>query len=483
MSHELRTPLNAIVGAAELLGRFVVEDRARGHLETITESADALLAIVNSILDFSKIEAGRMDIEKAPFSIEAVIEGAADVSAQLGREKGLVVQAYVDPSIPPVEGDAARLRQILLNLLGNAVKFTSRGQIVARALPIDLEGFRVLVRFEVEDSGRGIDAGALPLLFEPFVQVDKARTVAGTGLGLSISKRLVQLMGGEIGVESTPEVGSKFWFTVPFDRAAAPVGPIYQPLEGIRGLVVTKDDFFAQIIVRYLGSWGMESRVTTDPEELTAALESNGSTTWVAIVDADNLGTPAALDSVRKALARTSSRLIVVGAGEAMRKPVRQSHLFDAVIKASGRELDWGPVETQPAVAEADAAVTVLVVEDNARLRRLLALQFEELGVAAEFAGDGREAVEARRRGTFSVVFMDCQMPHMDGYEATRVIRGEDEALKRGHTPIVAMTANAFAEDREACLAAGMDDYLPKPVKLADLRSMIARWAKGVPTR
>jgi PAS domain S-box-containing protein len=369
MSHELRTPLSAIIGAAELLEREPLAGRSRSVVTTIAEASQALMTIVNTVLDFSKIEAGKLELQTAPFAIDALVGGAAEVAAQLAREKGLRLQTEVDAQIPPVAGDRDRLRQVLLNLLGNAVKFTERGDITLRADLVASEGEAVRVRFEIEDAGIGIAGDVMATLFEPFAQADRStsRRFGGTGLGLSISKRLVELMGGEIGVSSELGRGSTFWFVVPFRRA----------------------------------------------RELQPA------------------GIAAAGPGVRDA----------------------------------------------PRGAFAQPERVVLVAEDNQQLAELLKLQFDELGVPVAFVTDGRQALEAVASATFAMVFMDCQMPNLDGLDATRLIRAE-ERTRGGHIPIAAMTANAFAEDRAACMHAGMDDYLAKPVKLAELRALIARWTR-----
>jgi two-component system sensor histidine kinase/response regulator len=477
MSHELRTPLGAIIGAAELLSQTKQDERGQITVQTIVEASDALLALINSVLDFSKIEAGKMELACEPFEIEPILEGAADVLAHRAREKNITLNAYVDPSIPAVLGDRDRVRQILLNLLGNAVKFTDGGRVVARAVSIDLSDDAAIVRFDVQDTGIGISADVLPELFEPFAQADRSasRKFAGTGLGLSISKRLVELMGGEIGVESAPGVGSSFWFTVSFARAPADAAE-RRLLSGTAAFIVSGDDTFADIVERYLSSWSMETRRALSGEEVIDGFRGGGSpANWVAIVDVDNTGAIDLSSTIEILRAIAPSRVIAVGRNGLLSKPVRQSQLFDAIAKA----VDMPPhVAVPPPPPSSPAVLTngaILVAEDNERLQRLLKLQFDDLGVLVTFVSDGRRALEALRDQPFAMVFMDCQMPNLDGLEATKLIR-QEELLSGKHVPITAMTANAFAEDRVACLEAGMDDYLSKPVKLADLRAMIERW-------
>jgi two-component system, sensor histidine kinase and response regulator len=477
MSHELRTPLGAIIGAAELLSRTKQDERGQITVQTIVEASDALLALINSVLDFSKIEAGKMELAREPFEIEPVLEGAADVLAHVAREKNVTLNAYVDPSIPAILGDRDRVRQILLNLLGNAVKFTDSGRVVVRAVSIKLSTDIVVVRFDVQDTGIGISAEVLPELFEPFAQADRSasRRFAGTGLGLSISKRLVEMMDGEIGVESTPGAGSSFWFIVPFARAPEANAAQRQVPSGTSALVVSGDDTFADIIERYLTSWSIETRRAKSAEDVVKALPGSGSTeNWIAIVDLDNAGAIDLSSTIEILRAIAPARLIAVGHNGLLAKPVRQSQLFDAIAKA----IDMPPhIATAPTPLSTALLTsgTILVAEDNERLQRLLKLQFDDLGVRVTFVSDGREALEALRNQPYAMVFMDCQMPNLDGLEATKLIR-QEELLTGKHVPITAMTANAFAEDRQACLESGMDDYLSKPVKLADLRATIERW-------
>ena len=486
MSHELRTPLNAIIGGAELLSATNLDEHQRNFVESIDQSAEALLSVISSILDFSKIEAGKVDLEARDFELESVVAAAAAVLAPQTRDKGLTLHTYVDPLIPPtLRGDQDRLRQILLNLIGNAVKFTARGRVVVRALPAEMSSRYARVRFEVQDSGIGIAGKTLTKLFEPFVQADSShsRPHGGTGLGLSISKRLVELMDGEIGVTSELGSGSQFWFTARFGRPTA-VGASRR-IYGVRALVVSSDELFCDILSRYVESWGMPACPARDAHQALATVraldaEQDGGDTfdWLAIVDADDVASAAAVEVLRATPAFGPSRVIAVGRDERLTKPIRQSQLFDRIAEALG-EVAIRPLRPAYASArEPGPAGTVLVVEDNASLREILVHQFAELGLPVKIAEDGFEAVKAVERDRFSMVFMDCQMPNMDGFTATRSIRA-GEAAAGGHVPIVAMTANAFKEDRDACLAAGMDDYLSKPIRMNDLRTMTQRWIGG----
>ena len=483
MSHELRTPLTTIIGMTELLSGTSLEDRQRRYCEQVNESAEALLSIINSILDFSKIEAGKIDLDERDFELQAVVESAASVLAPQIRQKSLRLHTYVDPLIPPlVRGDADRLMQILLNLIGNAVKFTQRGNVVVRALPVETSLRRAVIRFEVQDTGIGIGDETLPRLFEPFVQADSSssRKYGGTGLGLSICKRLVILMGGEIGVESEPGRGSLFWFSVPFKRPTAILSN--RKVFGVCALVVSDDETFADIVVRYLEAWGMASRRIRAATEIRTTLESANAATppeWIAVVDADapDSGTVAAALAAEAEIG--ASRIVTVGDEEnQLSKPIRQSELFDRVSDALGKTARIESVTreaplSRPRSSQPGASETVLVAEDNASIQELLGHQLRALGIDAKLVSDG--AVAALRQERFGAVLMDCQMPNLDGFEATRLIRGEEQTSRR-HTPIIAMTANAFKEDREACLAAGMDDYLAKPVRMEALRMMLERW-------
>jgi two-component system sensor histidine kinase/response regulator len=481
MSHELRTPLTAIIGSAELLMRSTLDERARVNAQTIAEAAEALFALINSVLDFSKIEAGKMELESAPFEMQTVLEGAAEVVAELARSKGLALHTYVDPAIPPLRGDADRLRQIIMNLLGNAVKFTEYGHVVARVIPQEVIGGDIVLRFDVKDTGIGIQQNVVAQLFQPFAQADgsTSRKFGGTGLGLSISKSLAELMGGQIGVLSEPGSGSTFWFTARFERAKANEK---RTLDGVGAVILSGDDTFAEIVESYLTAWSMRSRRAERRDDVLTALRTDAARTWVVIVDLDSMGGVDIGATIEVLSAIMPERIISIGKDRALRKPLRQSQLFDSIVKAvlpahSGTDV---PVVTAPAEATAIQRSAVLVAEDNERLQRLLKLQFDDLGVPVTFVADGLQAVEAASCEFYAMIFMDCQMPNMDGLDATRAIRDAERRSGRARVPITAMTANAFAEDRVACLEAGMDDYLPKPVRLADLRGMLERWVPAV---
>ncbi|TAM58614.1 response regulator [bacterium] len=508
MSHEIRTPMNGVIAMADLLAGTGLDSEQREYAATIKESGEALLRIINDILDFSKVEAGKIELDLQTCSPARIVEGTAQIVASAGNVKGIEVISFVDPELPTtVVADAGRLRQVLVNIAGNAAKFTDRGYVIIRAKRLSERGKSVLVRFEVEDTGIGIPDAARERLFAPFAQGDGSTTrrYGGTGLGLSISKRLVELMGGELAVESAVDRGSRFWFTLPLERLEDPGAPLHlAAFSAARALITGVDGPSLCVVERYLSSWGMTCRREPDlaaSSTLAADAQRAGEPFDIAVVDigqvhAGEIWVAAAVTALRRSvrnvilLAQPGTRhegavLKRAGMSAYVTKPVRQSALFDAlasVLAEHDRDVAGQdqaaalaqPLESTEPSAEAREMV-VLLAEDNAINQRVALNQLRKLGLAAVIVENGRAAVEALAAGSFAAVLMDCQMPEMDGFEATRAIR-RAEARSGEHVPIIAMTANALEEDRRACIAAGMDDYVSKPVDFVQLREVLQRW-------
>ncbi|MBA2447697.1 MAG: response regulator [Chloroflexi bacterium] len=507
LSHELRTPMNGVIGMTELLLDTDLTPRQREYAQAVERSGETLLGLINDILDFSKIQAGKLELEAIDLDVREVVEDVATLLAEQAHGKEIELASLVHRDVPAgLRGDPGRLRQVLTNLVGNAVKFTARGEVVVRARLAEetLEG--AVVYFEVADTGIGIDAEVRRRLFQPFSQADSSttRNYGGTGLGLTICKRLVELMGGEIGIESESGRGSTFWFTARFMKAerravAAPIAR--SDLRGLRVLVVDDNATNRTIVEEQLAAWDMVSASAEGGPralELLRASAANGTPQDLAILDMQMPG----MDGVE--LARTivadpaiaATRLVLLtslgrdrqpeqthaaGIAAALTKPIRQSQLFDTLARVmaepAGREL----IETDavmpstPHPVLADAGLPILVAEDSA-VNRLVALgMLEKLGYRADTVENGREALEALGRRSYAAVLMDYQMPELDGVEATAEIRRREGAGRR--TPIIAMTAHAMAGARERCLAAGMDEYLAKPIRVADLDVALRRWA------
>jgi len=503
MSHEIRTPMNGVLGMVGLLLDGDLTGAQRANAIAIRDSGEALLAILNDLLDFSKIEAGKMTLEQYDFGPAGVVESVVELLAPRAVAKNIEVAVLIEPGVPrALRGDAGRLRQILMNLVGNAVKFTETGGVVVEMKLLESTASHDVLRFDVVDTGIGIDEAVVGTLFDEFKQADASTTrrFGGTGLGLAISRRLCRMMGGDIHIESQVGSGSRFWFTVPLTRSDAEPESEVPEVAGLRCLVVDDNALNREIFERQLAPWGVEV-MTTPSADLALAELVKASTSArpfdVAIIDQHMPGMSGKeLGAIIRAIPKLASmRLVLATSGmsetapdfdKAFTKPVRPSALLRAlgrVRSASMESVEPPKNRAVPAVVhEAVPAATataakrlrVLVVEDNSINQKVALGYLEKVGHRVDVASNGLEAVSAVRALPYDVVLMDLQMPEMDGLAATRAIRalGGD----RGKIPIVGLTANAMAEDRQACIDAGMDDYLSKPVARKQLLEKVDRW-------